>query len=980
MSERDDELVQLRVPSQARPPAPWRNLDERAQTPEFLAAAAGELGEPPDAATAWSRRTFLQMLGAGVALAGLDGCTRALPEKIVPYSIAPADVVPGVPRSYATSMMLDGFATGLVVESSEGRPTKIEGNPDHPASRGKSGLWQQASLLQLYDPDRARRVRHGRQPSSWQALVEALRRPRSDGGAGLRLLLEPTGSPTVARLLARVRAVHPRCKVTFWAPLPAVAHTVAGAELAFGRPLQPRYDFAAADVIVALDADFLGAMPFHLAYAQAWAQRRRVTAPDQEMSRLYVVECAPSTTGTMADHRLRRRSADIAAVARAIGGALPQMAAVLATPVALDASGARFAGAVARDLLRRARGHTLVVVGERQPPALHALGWAMNAALGNLGVTVRATEPVLLAGDHPLDALVAEMAAGAVDTVVLLEGNPVYAAPADLHFGAALDRVAERIYLAEYDNETAARCTWVAPAAHYLESWGDGRAYDGTVSVQQPLIEPLHDGHTPAELLAALAGDRAPDGHRLVKETHAAAAWDEALQRGLVEGTALPMVAPTTIAFSAIAAALDALPRVAAEALELDFYASPTLHDGRFSNNPWLLEQPEPMTKLTWDNALLMSPATATEHALNTQDVVELRWDGRTLRAPVFVTPGHADGAVSLWLGYGRRGAESSAAGCGVDANVVRTSRNLSFGVGASLRKLGTTHQLATTQVQRTMMGRPIALAATATGYRDNPAFTADYKGDVPTLMPAVEYQGVQWAMSIDLGICTGCSACMLACQSENNLPVVGKINVLKKREMHWLRIDSYFTGSVEDPGAIHQPMMCQHCEMAPCEYVCPVNATVHSPDGLNEMVYNRCVGTRFCSNNCPYKVRRFNWFDWNERVAANQGSFQLAHNPDVTVRERGVMEKCTYCVQRIRETGIRAELQGRPIRPGEVVTACQQACPTGAIEFGSLSHADTPMVRWRNEPRSYAVLNDQGTRPRTMYLARIDNPNPELV
>jgi molybdopterin-containing oxidoreductase family iron-sulfur binding subunit len=951
----------------------WRDADE------FVHGLAQGGGEFPEegAPDGWSRRTFMKLLGASVALATLEGCDRSMPEEIVPYSVRPSDVQPGVARVYATAMMLDGFASGLLVECHEGRPTKVEGNPEHPASRGATTLFEQALVLGLYDPDRLRGVEHDGAPSTWEALAERLRRPRTDRGAGLRLLLEPTTSPTVLRLLERARQVHPALAATFHQAMPALPNTVAGARVAFGRDLQPIYDFAAADVVVVIDADPLCELPMSSAYARAWAARRRIAAPSETPSRLYAVECAPSVTGMCADHRLRRRSAEIADVVRAIAAELP----LLPAAVRFGAQAAdRFSRAVARDLAARPPGTTLVVVGERQSPAVHALGFAINAALGNFGRTLRFVDALLPDGDRDLGALAAEMRDGKVDTLLTIGGNPVYDAPADLELARAMARVADRVYVGLHANETARASTWIAPLAHAFESWGDGRAYDGTLSLIQPLVQPLHGGRTAPELLALLAGERQPDARRLVVDTHEGRFdVDAALAAGVVPDSGAPTVTPAAPDAGAIARSLAILPRATGGAIEINFRRSPTVHDGRFANNGWLLEQPQPTTKLTWDNAVLVSPATASRLRLHTQDLVEVELEGRRVRGAVFVTPGHADDAVTLDVGWGRQGAESLARGRGFDAYRLRTTRAPAFGSGHLARVPGT-HELATTQRQFDMHGRPIALTTTLDDFRGDPDFTDDYKGPEPSLMPAVKYEGLQWAMSIDLSICTGCSSCMVACQSENNVPIVGKEGVLHRRQMHWLRIDSYFEGSLEDPGVVHQPMLCQHCETAPCEYVCPVNATVHSSDGLNEMIYNRCVGTRFCSNNCPYKVRRFNWFNWHKRVPANAGLTALQRNPDVTVRDRGVMEKCSYCVQRIRRADIHANNDGRDIKPGEVVTACQQACPTGAIQFASLSHAESPMVKWRNEKRAYAVLNDQGTRPRTMYLARVSNPNPELA
>jgi Fe-S-cluster-containing dehydrogenase component len=941
----DEKLWQIR-------PRAWRSLDEL----EGLAPP-----EPEDLSEGLSRRSFLQLVGATSALAAA-GCDRVPPEKVLPFSVQPPDVTPGVPRDYATHALRDGFAVGLVVRSNDGRPTKVEGNAAHPGSLGGSGRFEQALVLSVYDPDRAGNARHGDDPISWPTLFAALGRARGDGGAGLRILLEPTTSPTLARLIVRVRQLHPHLRVTCWAPLDAAANTLEGTRLAFGRSLLPQLHLDRADVIVSLDDDLLDSGPFALHHARKWAARRRsATHPN----RLYAMECMPSPTGLAADHRLRCRSGEIAHLVRAL--AQPGFALVL------DDDMRRFVAALTRDLQARPRGSTLVTVGERQPPAVHALGHALNHALGNLGTTVTFIEPPFgVTSDQDLPSLMGELRGGAVDTLLILDGNPVLTAPG---FAAALAQVRERFYLGPYENETASLCNWFAPRLHPLEEWSDARAWDGTLSFAQPLVRPLRDGRTPAELVAALAGDRDPDAHRLLLETHQK--LDAALVSGVVANSASPEVAPPEPRADAIRAALDHLPPPGAE-LEINLLGSPTLHDGRFANNVWLQEQPSPITKLTWDNAVFVSPATAQRLGLRSEDVVEIAQDGRTLTGPIMIVPGHADGAASLWLGYGRRGAESIATNVGFDAYPLRTRG--AFAPGARLRKTGDKHALATTQLHFSMEGREIALSTTREKYARHPDFAAALKQDEASLMPPIARHAPQWAMSIDLSICTGCSACMLACQSENNLPVVGKRNLLHRRQMHWLRIDTYFHGAPASPRAVHQPMMCQHCEAAPCEYVCPVNATVHSADGLNEMVYNRCVGTRFCSNNCPYKVRRFNWFNWFKREPAfNGGELTLAHNPDVTVRDRGVMEKCTYCVQRIRTTEIRARREERAISPGEVVTACQQACPTGAIQFGSLSDVDGEMVRWRNEARAYGVLQDQGTRPRTQYLARVDNPTPEL-
>jgi Fe-S-cluster-containing dehydrogenase component len=944
----------------------------------------GELERPT-----LDRRLFMQLTGATLGLAGMGGCALDRPRKILPYTKRPPNVLPSVAAFYATSMVVDGYASGLLVESHEGRPTKIEANLQHPATLGGTTMFQQAAVRQLYDDMRARQPRRGQAPVSWEDLLRQLWRPRTDRGARLRVLLEPTSSPLLLRLIAKLHERYPEARVAFFAPLEPHRHLDA-TRVAFGRPLLPQYDFSQAQAILSLDCDFLTSLPFSVRYARQWAERRRLDAPSGEMSRLYVVESLLSVTGSMADHRLARPVSQIPRAALALAADL------VAVPSAVrDAAAERpappdpFLRQAARDLANRSPGTTLVVVGERQPPAVHALGYAMNAGLGNLGQTLWFTEPVIPpAGSTPnlipFERLVAELHAGQVETLVSLDTNPAYAAPADLRFDQALARVPESICFSYYEDETASRCASFGPTTHFLESWGDARAYDGTVSMIQPLIRPLVGGKTPSELLAALAGEPDPEPYRLLRGFWLGPgglgedAWQQAIQEGLVAGTAAPRVHASLDADAVARAVHEAAPASPPGGLELELHPSPTVYDGRFANNAWLLEQPEPITKLTWDNAALVSAATEGRLGLSSEEVVELSANGARVEAPVLIAPGLADGVVAVWLGYGRQGQEELAS-VGFNAYPLRSTAAPHHVPLQGLRRLHRTHPLARTQIHFSMEERPIALARTLEEYRQDPGFTREYKGPIESLLPVFDDRGPQWAMSIDLGICMGCSACMVACQSENNLLVVGKDNVLRHRQMHWLRIDTYYSGLPESRGLVHQPMLCQHCEKAPCEYVCPVNATVHSPDGLNEMIYNRCVGTRFCSNNCPYKVRRFNWFDFTELLATNRGMVQLHYNPEVTVRERGVMEKCTYCVQRIRAADVHARVEQREIQPGEVVTACEAACPTGAIRFGSLTHRETPMVRWRQQDRSFAVLHDQGTQPRTYYLARIDNPNPDL-
>jgi molybdopterin-containing oxidoreductase family iron-sulfur binding subunit len=985
-----------------------------------LAALAGE-------AAVMDRRDLLRLLGASMALAGVGACNEPPMGKILPYVEQPPEVTPGLPVEYATSMVLDGFATGLLVQSREGRPIKIEGNPEHPASLGSTGVLEQAAVLSLYDPDRARSPLDRGLPRSWLDFFAAMTGPEGHGGQrGLRFLLPPQSSPLVAELIRRIQLRHPGAGFTFYEPLER-RQVYEGARRAFARPLEAQYDFQRADVVLSLDADFMASLPNSVRWSRDFAGRRRLSGPADEMSRLYVVETSFSPTGSIADHRLPIRASMVPQLAAGVlaalmgqglrpagmPGELPDelLGALASATAQLDAAPhAAWIRAVARDLARNA-GRSLVLAGPRQPADAHVLVHAINAALGNLGRTVTFTEPALLEPlGTSLTGLVSDMRAGAVETLVMLEVNPVYTAPPELDFADALRQVPRTVHLSLHHDETSPYCHWFLPAAHFLESWGDARSYDGTISLIQPLLRPLYGGRSTIEVLAGFAGMPDVDGHTLMQtfwlprlpgapspQWH----WERNLQRGLFEGSQLPPVpaGSPALAWAEATRALDSIaasPAASAPtALELAFEASPTVHDGRFANNPWLLELPQPLTKLTWDNAALISPATAARLGVSTEDVVALSRGDRRLQAPVLVLPGHADDAVTLHLGWGRRGSESLARDRGVNAYQMRTSDALAFAPDVTLARTGATYTLAATQglgqEQRQQHGREVALYATLSHYRAHPDFTSAHKGAQATLLPQRPLTGNQWAMTIDTMICTGCSACVIACQAENNIPVVGKSGIEAGRQMHWLDIDTYFVGPPEArTGAraearaeapahgidvVHQPMLCQHCEHAPCEYVCPVYATTHSPDGLNEMTYNRCIGTRFCSNNCPYKVRRFNWFEYQE----GHGTRSLQRNPDVTVRARGVIEKCTYCVQRIRRAEMQVRMQDGELPAGAVTTACQQACPTGAIQFASLQHEDTPAVRWRREQRSYAVLHELGTRPRTIYLAKIRNPNPEL-
>ncbi|HEV2493135.1 MAG TPA: TAT-variant-translocated molybdopterin oxidoreductase [Terriglobia bacterium] len=986
----------------------WRGLEELAGTQncadsldhEFPRDPAKEPREPG----ALSRRDVLKLMSASAAFAGLTACTKLPTEKIVPYVTPPEEIIPGKPLYYASTMPFGGFGAGVVVESHMGRPTKIEGNPDHPASLGAADLFAQASVLTLYDPDRSKVVISSGRIGSWSDFLavadQARQKHLANKGAGLRILTETISSPTLADQLRTVLAQFPMAKWHQYEP--CGRDTVReGARLAFGEYVNTYYRLDRADVILSLDANFLCYGPGAVRYARDFSDRRRITGPDSTMNRLYVVESMLTSTGATADHRLRLRSSAVEALARsvAIGLGVQGIALVGARPnVPAD-----WIPALLRDLQAH-RGASLVIAGEQQPPAVHGLAHAINDALGNVGKTVVYTAPVEAAPCDQMQSLrdlVADIEAGHVETLVILGSNPLYTAPPDLDFGSKLLKVPLRIHLGLYDNETAQYCHWHIPEAHYLESWGDARAYDGTASIIQPLIAPLYDGKSAHELVALLLGhsgalphDIVRDywlGQKLVKEEAFEAAWESWLEKGVIPGTAFPPK-PLNSGVAAAHISPGAQPNNSGS-LEIGFRPDPSIWDGRFANNGWLQELPKPFTKLTWDNVALVSPRTAERQKLANEDVVELRYAGRSVRAPVFVMPGHADDSVTVHLGFGRRRAGAIGTGVGFDAYAIRPSNTPWIGTGLEISKTGERYHLVTTQVHHairqdgheveeesvTAEKRGLMRVATLAEFRQNPSFAADPEEEKSrdlTLYPNYPYNGYAWGISIDLNSCIGCNACVIACQSENNISVVGKTEVDAARDMQWLRVDTYYHGDLDDPSAYNEVVMCMQCENAPCELVCPVGATVHSPEGLNEMIYNRCVGTRYCSNNCPYKVRRFNfklYSDWTTP------SLYGLRNPNVTVRSRGVMEKCTYCIQRINAKKIQAELEDRQVRDGEIVTACQQTCPTQAIVFGNINDPNSRVAKLKGQSRDYSLLLDLNTRPRTTYLAKLRNPNPEI-
>jgi len=982
----DPASVRARLQS-ARGQEYWRSLDELAGTKEFQEFLHNEF---PRLASGWSdsinRRDILKLMGASLALAGLTACTKQPPEKIVPYVRSPEDIVPGKPLFYATAMPLAGYARGLLVESHLGRPTKIEGNPQHPASHGATDAFSQASVLTLYDPDRAQAVSHNGRIGSWVSFLAAISEAREaqhlKKGAGLRLLTETVTSPTLASQIKDLLTEFPLAKWHQYEPMGGDSAR-GGAHLAFGEYVDTIYQLDKADVVLALDSDFLSSGHGHLRYARDWASRRK--GETGRMNRLYSVESSPSNTGAVADHVLRMKASEVEAFARAIAkelGVGVEAVGALSPPAA-------WLTALVKDL-KAHRGSSLVIAGECQSPRLHALAHAMNQMLGNVGNTVVYTDPVEA---NPVDQvlslteLVSDMKAGAVDVLVILGGNPVYTAPVDLQFAENLSKVGLRVHLSQYLDETALLCHWHVPECHYLESWGDVRAYDGTISIIQPLIAPLYDAKSAHEVMSILVGKAGVPGHDIVKSFWKSRNpagtfeefWQTSLHDGFIRDSALPPK-PVTLKVNWSDQATWARAHGPSNEMEIIFRPDPTIFDGSFANNGWLQELPKPLTKLTWDNAILISPATAQRLQLRSREVVEIRYRGRSVRAPVWLLPGHNPDSITVHLGYGRTQTGRVGTGAGFNAYWLRTSDSLWYGSGVELQRTGATAVLACTQNQDLMEGRNLVRVGTVEEYGKNPHFVQEM-GEEPapddTLYPGFDYsKGYQWGMSINLGSCIGCNACVVACQSENNIPVVGKTEVDRGRAMHWIRVDRYYKGNADEPSTCFQPVLCMHCENAPCELVCPVAATNHSSEGLNQMVYNRCVGTKYCSNNCPYKVRRFNFLQYSDW---DTPSLKPLRNPDVTVRGRGVMEKCTYCIQRINRAKIEAEKEDREVRDDEIITACQAVCPTNAIVFGNINQKESQVARAKASPLNYGVLAELNTRPRTTYLAKLHNPNPEI-
>ena len=981
----------------------WQSIEQLSETKEYRQFLENEFPHVPatDDQAGINRREVLKFAAASAALAGLSACTKMPTQKIVPYVKPPEEIIPGRPLFYATAMTLAGVATGLLVESHMGRPTKIEGNREHPGSLGGTDVFAQAATLGLYDPDRSKTVMHDGRISDWPSFQAAMGNAKTQllqGGSGFRILTEIVTSPSLA---AQIQGLVKQFPGSQWHQYEACGRDNAreGAKLAFGRPVNTVYKLDQADVIVSLDADFITCGPGHVRYAREFSSRRVVEGADAKLNRLYVVESMTTSTGAVADHRKALRASDVEAFARELAAATGNSGFGSGTgPSGIPAD---WTQAVAKDLAAH-RGSSVVMAGEEQPAAVHALAHALNAALGNVGKTVYYTEPLEanpINGMESLRALVNDIHGGKVQMLLILGGNPVYDAPADFDFVRTLLKVPLRIHSGLYYDETGEWCQWHIPATHFLEAWGDGRGYDGTASVMQPLIQPLYDGHSMGEILASFTNEANKTGYDMVRdywmsqrpekdkayETY----WETSLHDGILAGTAF---APIAVSAHAGAVAATSSAR-GGDDIEIVFKPDPTVFDGRFANSGWLQELPKPNTKLTWDNGAMISPQTAQKLGLKDGNYVKLEQGGREVKAGIVLVPGHANNSITLHLGYGRSKAGAVGTGPGFNGYLVRSSDAPYIANGLRIEKTGEKYYFAVTQHQYAIdheghdasqegveaVRRDLVRIATLEEYRKDPDFAAgklDAKEMDQTLYPRFKYEGYSWGMTIDLNKCVGCNACVVACVAENNTPVVGKEQVMKGRAMQWLRVDTYFRGNLDAPEMYYEPVPCMQCENAPCEVVCPVGATVHSPEGLNEMVYNRCVGTRYCSNNCPYKVRRFNFFLFSDYTTP---SLYGMRNPNVTVRSRGVMEKCTYCVQRINAAKILSEEQNRAVRDGEIVTACQGACPAEAIVFGNINDKNSRVAKLKANSRNYSLLDDLNTRPRTTYLARVLNPNPDI-
>jgi MoCo/4Fe-4S cofactor protein with predicted Tat translocation signal len=1000
----------------------WRSLEQVAETQEFQNWLDDEFPHRRSLLEI-DRRSMLKVMGASLALAGLSGCRGVFmdQEKAVPYVRQPEEIVPGKPLFYASSMPMSGYGVGVLVEQHEGRPTKIEGNPDHPESQGSSSSIMQASILSMYDPDRAQNVYQAGEISTWEefdkVIRQALREQKAKQGAGIRILTDTVASPLINASIQAFLKAYPAAT---WHSWDAIGRDNArmGSKSAFGKVVNTTYDLSKAKVIVSLDSDFLVSGPGNLRYAREFANGRRLEATGGEMNRLYQFESFPTLTGSNADHRWAMKSSDVGGVASAIAEGLGLGSAGGASPV--DPT---VIGKVVADLQANA-GSCAVIAGDQQPAAVHHLCHLINQKLGNNGKTVLHGPRVDYGPENQVESikgLTEALRGKKVDLLIVMGGNPAFDAPADLDFANSMSFAKLKVRHGQYFDETSLRCDWSLPGTHYLEEWGDVNNFDGSVSLIQPLIAPLFEGKSQVEFLSRLSGNPR-SGYEILRAAYAGKLpgkeWDKSLHKGLVTDSR-----PAGVSMS-VSGPLPSLPVLRTSGPEVILREDSHVLDGRYANNGWLQELPKPLSKITWDNAIHISPAMAQEIGVQSEDEVVLDYNGAKVSGGVWVMPGHPDDAITVLFGYGRSAGGTIANGAGFNAYPLRTSDALHWGHGGKLTKAGT-FPLSTVQIHHEMRGSErmpegsldIVRSGTLEEWKKDPTLTPESKHHFErvSMYPdkIFDFDGPQWGMTIDLNTCIGCNACVTACQAENNIPVVGKDQVKRGRELHWIRLDRYYVGGLDQPTeTVHQPLMCVHCEKAPCEPVCPVGATMHSHEGLNQMVYNRCVGTRYCSNNCPYKVRRFNYLNY----ADNQDQFmvkemdhpapgipmtdkkviipgkvtsekthgrsllKMVQNPDVTVRGRGIMEKCTYCVQRINDTRIEAKKQGRDIKDGEIVTACEQACPTKAIVFGNVADKESRVSKLRADKRSYLLLEELNTRPRTSYLGRVRNPNPEIT
>jgi molybdopterin-containing oxidoreductase family iron-sulfur binding subunit len=975
------DLIQKRLEN-AKGPGFWRSLDELASAEGF-----GEFlhREFPREASVWpesgksddeGRRNFLKIMGASLALAGLTACTKQPTELIMPYVEAPEKLIPGKPLYYATAFPVSGIANPVLVETHDFRPTKVEGNPQHPASMGAADVPTQGSVLGLYDPDRVQTVNYIGEIRSYtaflEAFVNALGSQKEKNGAGIRILTETVTSPTLHQQIQDALKLYPSAKWIQWEPLGHGRRM--GTQMAFGQFLNPVYHFDQADVILSIDANFLAGGPGGVKYARDFAAKRAVRGGNTVQSRYYAVESTPTASGSKADHRQPLKPSEILPFVKSLQAGLSG-----------GASGSKFTQALLQDL-QGAKGRSIVIAGEDQSPEVHAVVHAINEALGNNGKTVTFTKSL---EQNPVDqwadlkSLVADLNAKQVDLLLILGGNPVYTAPPELNLRGAIQMAKVRARLGQYTDDTSEVCQWVIPEAHAYEQWSDAPAYDGTMTIMQPLIAPLYGGKSLHDILNAFSETPEKSGYETLRDYWSTkhtgndfeSWWRKSIHDGWIEGST-----PAGVTASAKAAAVSSPAASGGSGYEVSFHSDPYILDGRYGNNAWLQELPRPVTRLTWDNAVVMSEKTARDLGVQDEDRIEVAVNGQSIWGSVWRVPGQPDGSLALSLGYGQTRIGRAANGAGFDVNPLRTVSNPVYAQGAAVKKLGEKFRLAAVQHHFLMEGREPVKVAPLEEYKKDPEFAEKESELAPkglTIFPQEwKYKGYAWGMAIDLTSCVGCNACVVACQAENNIAVVGKEQVLNTREMHWIRIDRYYSGPSDNPQAYFQPVACQHCESAPCELVCPVAATEHDAEGLNNMVYNRCVGTRYCSNNCPYKVRRFNFLlfsDWETE------SYKLQRNPDVTVRSRGVMEKCSYCVQRINYAKITAEKQDRKVIDGEIVPACAATCPSQAIMFGDLNDPQSKVSQWKAEKTNYSLLGELNTRPRTTYLAEVRNPNPSL-